>query len=41
VKLSKLVEEIRKQKEVLEALRNKHKAKQEAIDKRRVAIEDM
>ena len=41
IKLTKLVEDIRKQKEVLESLKNKHRQKQETLDKRKAAVAEM
>ncbi len=40
-KLSKIVEEIRKQKEILDSLKVKHQQKEEALQKRKLAIEQM
>ncbi len=40
-KLTKLVDEIRKQKEVLEGLKVRHRHKQEALEKKRLAIDQI
>lgn len=40
-KLSKLVDEIRKQREILDALKVKHQQKQDALEKRKQAISEM